>query len=375
MAVGQQVPDPPRPVFARATDTDRATALAAVRAALLNPADPLRSHAVTLPPAPLDADELDTDRLRRRLLRAREHGFVLPTGVENHINKFGQRFDKLVYDRTACGIAVTDATRSQVATITLAIAGCAFLVVLVISGVIAAAINGGGVVDSAGWVLLSAGGAAAAAAGTFMCHDWRLLRYGLDGTDIEDLFDAMRARRDRHTADVTSGDREVALASIAATQIHAITTSAAWDSGYLDLGRAVLDPDAELAEIRTFAGELHTMRSRLGTAPTGNSLAAAQARAHHAERRSELDTVFDSLVERVAALHHYANVLAALSDTITALDSIEQSRAAGDDIATLAAQLGANDLATDRYDRLTADATALRAEITHFTHTLTGIAP
>lgn len=354
------VPDAPVPVFGRACGEERAAAIEAVRAMVTNPRiRPPVGSSRYFDPAVLKVSE----SLRGRLIRAQEHGYVIPDvgGVNRSDLTRRSSWKELEYvypAETPADKRITDPVRQELLKRVLRVPATLLAVALVVG------LFG---IESANWVVWEGIAAFVAAIG-FLMAGVRLavrrdeLRDRITYAERSELRQALLSSM--NISQTPAGDREAALAAIADGLIGRITSSVAWESGYLDIAHAVFDPAAERREIHRFASKIRETRLRLGPVPLGNSPEATQAREHRERQVVDLDLVFDTLVERVGALQHYSMVMASLSDKIEALRSIERSLTVGHDITDLAQQLGANELAIDRYDRLIADATGLRVAIT-----------
>ncbi|MDH6284294.1 hypothetical protein [Prescottella agglutinans] len=192
-------------------------------------------------------------------------------------------------------------------------------------------------------------------------------RTELTGADYRDLERATIARPGPQP-----GTRECQLAQIAATLAAHITGCPAWGSDDLAMHRIQLGPDAESAQVTEQAAEISRIRATLGPAPAGDSDAATRAREQRDATEQILDAVTDSLTRRVAALYRYAAELSALNTDYVALQTVEQSLAAGPDLEALVARTGVDELTARQLDRLTTDARDLHAAITARLSVLTG---
>lgn len=362
------VPDTPASVFDRADDTARQTSLQLINDMLTNP----ENHRIApiTPIADIDPADLDISQsLRRRLVRAKQHGYVIPESKTTLIPVPGRHpgiISQHIFDYPADvphEKRITDKTRGQIiGEAARSMAGC-----LAVGGATVAATE---LADLPAWATGTGLGLIAFAALGFigaLIARRRKLAHALSRFRIIDLHQALIDRP-------RNSDREELLVAIAATLIDKLKGSIAWNSGYLDIAHALFNPATEYREIRSFAAKIAQTRTRLGTAPAGKGPDAQRARDHHAQQLADLDHVFGALVARVAALHHYTDVVGALSEKITALRSIERSLATGREIDDLAHQIGANELALTRYDQLIADAHGLHSDITMLASSLAEIA-
>lgn len=361
------VPDTPASVYDRADSDARQSSLQLITDMLADP----EGHQIdgTTPIADIDPNDLDISKsLRRRLTRAKQHGYVIPETrtkivpvpgrhpgrISKHVFEYpaGVPYEDRITDKTH-GQSFGEAVRPTVgpASFGLALSGMQYLVSLPLW------------VD---WTSIGLVGFAALGFVVALITRRRNLVYGLSRFQILELHQALIARP-------RNSDREERLVAIAAALIDKLTGSIAWKSGYLDVAHALFDPTAEYREIRSFAAKIAQTRTRLGKAPAGEGPDTQRARTHHTQQLADLDHVFDVLVARVAALHHYTLVIGALSEKITALRSIEQSLATGHEIDELAHQIGANEFAITRYDQLIADAQGLHSDITMLASSLAEI--
>ncbi|SHY08084.1 Uncharacterised protein [Mycobacteroides abscessus subsp. abscessus] len=361
------VPDTPASVYDRADNTARQSSLQLINNMLADP----ESHQIggVTPIADIDPDDLDISRsLRHRLTRAKQHGYVIPetrTKIVPVPGRHPGRISEHVFDYPAdipYENQITDKTRGQSfgeslrpavgpASFGLALGGMQYLFSLP---------------PWVNWTAVGLTGYAALGFIAALLTRRRNLVYGLSRSQIIELHRALIAQP-RNSA------REERLTAIAASLIDKLTGSIAWKSGYLDVAHALFNPGTEYREIRSFAAKIAQTRTRLGTAPEGEGPDAQRARTHHAQQLADLDHVFDVLVARVAALHHYTLVIGALSEKITALQSIERSLVTGHEIDDLAHEIGANELAITRYDQLIADAQGLHSDITMLASSLAEI--
>lgn len=361
------VPDTPASVFDRADNTARQSSLQLITDMLADP----EAHQLgrVTPIADIDPDQLDVSKtLRHRLARAKQHGYVIPetrTKIVPVPGRHPGRMSRHVFDYPS-GVPyedrITDKSRGQSfgeavrptagpATTGFALGGIQHLFSLPLW------------VD---WTSIGLVGFAALGFVVALITRRRNLVYGLSRFQILELHQAL-IHQPRNS------DREERLVAIAAALIDKLTGSIAWKSGYLDIAHALFDPTAEYREIRSFAAKIAQTRTRLGKAPAGEGPDTQRARTHHTQQLADLDHVFDVLVARVAALHHYSLVIGALSEKITALRSIERSLAARHEIDDLAHQIGANEFAITRYDQLISDAQGLHGDITMLASSLAEI--
>ncbi|OHU12797.1 hypothetical protein [Mycobacteroides chelonae] len=361
------VPDTPASVYDRADSDARQSSLQLINNMLADP----EGHQIdgTTPIADIDPDDLDISKsLRRRLTRAKQHGYVIPETrtkivpepgrhpglISKHVFEYpaGVPYENQITDKTH-GQSFGEALRPTVgpASFGLALSGMQYLVSLP---------------PWVNWTAVGLTGYAALGLIAALLTRRRNLVYGLSKFQIIELHRALIARP-------RNSDREERLVAIAASLIDKLKGSIAWKSGYLDVAHALFNPDTEYREIRSFAAKIAQTRTRLGTAPQGEGPDAQRARTHHAQQLADLNHVFDVLVARVAALHHYTLVIGALSEKITALQSIERSLVTGHEIDDLAHEIGANELAITRYDQLIADAQGLHSDITMLASSLAEI--
>lgn len=361
------VPDTPASVYDRADNTARQTSLQLINNMLADP----ENHQIgpVRPIADIDPADLDiSESLRRRLVRAKKHGYVIPesrTKIGLAPGRHPRLLSQHVFDYPA-GVPyenrITDKTRGQIlGEAARPTVGC---------GIIGAAtVAGTELADLPVWVTGTGFGLIGFAALCFIVSlitRRRKLSYGLSRFRIIELHQALIDQP-------RNSDREERLVAITADLIDKLTASIAWKSGYLDVAHALFHPATEYREIRSFAAKIAQTRTRLGKAPAGEGPDAQRARTHHAQQLDDLDHVFDVLVARIAALHHYTLVIGALSEKITALQSIERSLTTSHEIDDLAHQIGTNELAINRYDQLIADAQGLHGDITMLASSLAEI--
>lgn len=361
------IPDTPASVYDRADTDARQSSLQLINNMLADP----ESHQIgrVTPIADIDPDDLDISRsLRRRLTRAKQHGYVIPETrtkivpvpgrhpgrISEHVFEYpaGVPYENQITDKTR-GQAFGEALRPTVGPASFGFALGAIQHLFSLPPWV-------------NWTAVGLIGYAALGLIAALLTRRRILVYGLSKFRIIELHRALIARP-------RNSDREERLVAIAASLIDKLKGSIAWKSGYLDVAHALFNPDTEYREIRSFAAKIAQTRTRLGTAPNGDGPDAQRARTHHAQQLADLNHVFDVLVARVAALHHYTLVIGALSEKITALQSIERSLVTGHEIDDLAHEIGANELAITRYDQLIADAQGLHSDITMLASSLAEI--
>lgn len=139
---------------------------------------------------------------------------------------------------------------------------------------------------------------------------------------------------------------ERALLFTAVEVVGRIVGSAAWASPYLDDHRVRLDPALELDEIDDQALRLARLRHELG-------------------QPEPLPHGWPALVDRVAALHLYANRLLALESELARQAAADQAAWLDVNAATLAAGAARDELATDHVRALADDLPRAPGEITN----------
>lgn len=363
-------PQAPAPLFARTDTAERDRSISAVRQWISTPSQIPSTRTVTPQGGVIDQlDVLDLDLpedVRTKLIRAHDHGMQLPNGYRIPDSGIGWLLTwpdstKSGDFRLARGV---DGNRADAVEGAMVLAFFT-LMLFCVTFLVCWQGGGDGFFYDHKWLLsgAAAGGLATLGAGKILVSEWN----GLSKADTKTVRNAIAAEIESRTSESKSRTREEVIVQVARQLISELRTNTAWTSGYLDLSRATFDPTTELREITEFAAQIRAMRDDLGPKPTGTIPESSLAQQHWDANSADLDAVFTALVVRVAALHHYLGVLTDLAEKIDALASIERSLATNADIVTLAHHLGANDIATDRYDRLIADATTLRADITTLT--------
>lgn len=163
-----------------------------------------------------------------------------------------------------------------------------------------------------------------------------------------------------------SGDcRELRLGLLARRQAARIARAEAWTDGILDEHRLQFDPAAEADQISVHAARIAAMRAQVGSTPVidGDGFVYDQARSAVADEHAVLDLILESLFKRVAALLAYADRVAELGEQLAALRVMERAAGMSQRVDALAAQMGADELAAVKLQRLTADVDAVAAKV------------
>lgn len=153
------------------------------------------------------------------------------------------------------------------------------------------------------------------------------------------------------------------IVAVARNRIRDLTDCLAWSSGYLDTAHSFFTPECELAEVTEHASNLAALRARIGNQPAGEGPEVSRARHYHREQITELEILTDSLIARVAAMHHYVTLVEELSVKVAALQRMEQAREIRAELDAMARQLGADEIARSNYQNLISDMEATRAGI------------
>lgn len=156
---------------------------------------------------------------------------------------------------------------------------------------------------------------------------------------------------------------ELGLDLIATETMHAITSSAAWSSPFLDNHRILLDPATQLHEIRTHAHRITALRRRMQPEPSGDSAEANRAREIRRDEFAILDRIYESLLGRVTELVRYRDEVLELSDRVEAIARIEQSVTMSTELEELYGQMVSDDLAAERTRELTDTVRSLREQL------------
>lgn len=327
--------------------------------------DPELASRVKALPLPIDRENLPA-ATRKRMKRAEKAGYTVPEAVQWRLNPGGaaellfpeggpnvglSRKLPLVDSRELKNVALVLGFISM-----LALGAAAHVEPLPFSSID----------DAAAWAILRVVlivdlvAAGVVAAGTVV----HLRQPTLTAADTALL-------KQRKLAQAVHGDNEEPLVLAAEYLMSTLTTSRAWTSRYLDTDRATFDPVGELTDIRDQARRIRQVRAQIGEPIKGDTAERRAAADAQRSDRYDLAVIAGSLYSRVAALWHYTTVVTELSDKIAALDVIEQSlTTTGPSLAALAAQTGADDIATDRYASLAARAEVLRDQINTLTGTL-----
>lgn len=171
------------------------------------------------------------------------------------------------------------------------------------------------------------------------------------------------------TVAVAGDCRELRLGLLARRQAARITQAEAWTDGILDEHRLQFDPAAEATQIGVHAARIAAMRVQIGPMPLidGDGFVYDQARSAVADEHAVLDLVLESLFKRVAALLAYADRVAELGEQLAALRVMERAAGMSQRVDALAAQMGADELAAVKLQRLAADADSVAAKISAIT--------
>ncbi|MBE7190913.1 MAG: hypothetical protein INR66_00340 [Gordonia polyisoprenivorans] len=160
------------------------------------------------------------------------------------------------------------------------------------------------------------------------------------------------------------GTVEYRLAALAELLSTAISGCPVWKSEFLADHRRQLDPRREAETVAVHAARISDLRARIEAGPiVGEGPAAKEARYQRAADRGVLDSVVDTLSERVATLLRYAAEIQQLDEEYLALQAITRTVSVRPDLDELVRHTGADLIAADRLARLTADAHAARAAI------------
>ena len=159
------------------------------------------------------------------------------------------------------------------------------------------------------------------------------------------------------------GTREYQLAQLAVALSKAITSTHAWKSSFLDMHRVQLDPEAEAAEIIEHATRISALRTQAGARPAGGSDAAYRAQQQYDSNNRILDTVEQSLVNRVAALYRYAAELHTLDNEYAVLQTLKRNIQLTPELEELVRQTGVDAMATANVESLTSEIEDLNAAI------------
>ncbi|WP_372027940.1 hypothetical protein ACBG85_29685 (plasmid) [Rhodococcus sp. NyZ502] len=159
------------------------------------------------------------------------------------------------------------------------------------------------------------------------------------------------------------GTREYQLAQLSVALSRAITSTHAWKSSFLDMHRVQLDPEAEAAEIIEHATRISALRAQAGARPAGDSDAAYRAQQQYDSNNRILDTVEQSLVNRVAALYRYAAELHTLDNEYAVLQTLKRNIQLTPELEELVRQTGVDAMATANVESLTSEIEDLNAAI------------
>lgn len=156
---------------------------------------------------------------------------------------------------------------------------------------------------------------------------------------------------------VSKSAAEVKLAAIAHQCATTITESVAWSDPILDDHRLTFDPDAEASEIRQHALRVAALRVKLSASADAASDVTVIA------ANKDVDVLYESLRDRVAALWVYARKIEELSAPIRELQAVRVAIEALPAIDDVARQLGVDELATRRLRELSADAGTIASSV------------
>lgn len=261
-----RVPEGPAPVFDRAASKDRDRSIQEVRNWISAPGHlpaPTRLVASGATVHSLDLLNIDLPGdMRTKLIRAQDHGMVLPHGFVRHDDTYKLRYPEKPsrhdwYMRLNC-----PGNRSDSAVvIALGTLAATILGGLILGGLVTLATDVSGWLPAL-WTLLASGFGCGVVVGVgTSIYQWRQVRYGLSDTDTYRVGQAVS----EHIRSPSSSERsqEVAVVTVAGRLIERLRANAAWTSEWLDLSRATFDPAEELREITEFSGQIRAMRTQL----------------------------------------------------------------------------------------------------------------
>jgi hypothetical protein len=166
---------------------------------------------------------------------------------------------------------------------------------------------------------------------------------------------------------------EARLADFAGATANAITRSAAWRHPLWENHRLLLDPAREAAEIAIGAYRVYCARRDLAAhAPprsgeqSANDVALGAVRTGYQEKQAALDTAWQALVRRLAALDSYRQHLAEIGPVLAAADAATYLDGAhlGELIARVVTGGAGDDLVAADTERLAYEAEALARVLT-----------
>ncbi len=159
--------------------------------------------------------------------------------------------------------------------------------------------------------------------------------------------------------------REARLVDVAHDIVTQILACPAWRHPMLDTQRLRLDPQRELADIALSAYELYRIRRQLGPRPGGaaGSEIAARAQAAVDTAGTAPEAVWESLLDRVAALDSYRAHLEGLTPLVAAWRALGDAERLelGGDMAALYTASARHELAGAQTRELTDEVEGIRA--------------